>query len=684
MKFKDFKIGQKILTGFSSVIIIALIIGTIGIIGLRNIDKSFQEVSEVQLPGIQYIMEIETSFESMVAAMRTLLIPGLSTEEKTRQFRNLAQARERYTHAMQEYEKLPMNTDEANLWREFLDTYQQWRKINEGFESDFEKIGRLDIQNPMEFLKDVGMLEKNMNSLQVRVANSIKTGVSTEGMDNASSSVITTWLANVSTSNSLINTSIANIREPYNRFLRAESEIMDLIRRGQRAAAERIYLQQLVPATEEIKKSLIIMEEQAFQTIALYSNVEKIQLSESMLITSKLEHLIRQIEEINVNSANQERIKGDRVVAFSITLMGLSMLSGLAIAIVLALFISRIIANGVKKGVALAEDVANGNLTIEVEQSLLEQKDEVGQLARSLQKMIEQLRDIIGDILSGAENIASASQEMSSTSQQMSQGASEQASSAEEVSSSMEEMVANVQQNTDNALETEKIAIQAAAGIKKGSERTEIAVKSMREIATKVSIIGDIAFQTNMLALNAAVEAARAGEHGKGFAVVAEEVRKLAERSQIAAEEIDVLSESGVRVSEEASQHLAAIVPEIEKTAKLVQEIAAASMEQNSGAEQVNSAIQQLNQVIQQNAAASEEMASSSEELSSQAEQMKDVVSYFRIENIRSNGKHKPKGKEKTIQKPTTHQVVKQKSEIKGVDLKMVPEIINDEEFQRF
>jgi methyl-accepting chemotaxis protein len=154
----------------------------------------------------------------------------------------------------------------------------------------------------------------------------------------------------------------------------------------------------------------------------------------------------------------------------------------------------------------------------------------------------------------------------------------------------------------------------------------------MREIADKVSIISDIAFQTNILALNAAVEAARAGEQGRGFAVVAAEVRKLAERSKVAAEEIERISKKGVLLSDEAGKMLTQVVPEIERAAKLVQEIAAASVEQTSGAEQVNSALQQLNQVTQQNAAASEEMATASEELASQAEQLRDVVSYFRVE----------------------------------------------------
>jgi methyl-accepting chemotaxis protein len=239
----------------------------------------------------------------------------------------------------------------------------------------------------------------------------------------------------------------------------------------------------------------------------------------------------------------------------------------------------------------------------------------------------------VTQVQGSTENIADASNQMSSNSQQVSQGASEQASAAEEISSSMEEMASNIQQNTDNAQQTERIAAKAAEDILIGSQNVNTTVVSMKKIAEKVSIIGDIAFQTNILALNAAVEAARAGEHGKGFAVVAAEVRKLAERSHIAAGEIDELTRSSVEIADKSGKLLESIVPDIQRTAKLVQEITAASIEQNSGANQINNAINQLNKVTQQNAAASEEMATSSEELSSQADNLKDLMSFFKLSN---------------------------------------------------
>jgi methyl-accepting chemotaxis protein len=219
---------------------------------------------------------------------------------------------------------------------------------------------------------------------------------------------------------------------------------------------------------------------------------------------------------------------------------------------------------------------------------------------------------------------------MSSAAQQLSQGATEQAASAEESTSSMEQMTSSVQQNADNARQTDKIASKAADDARSGGDAVQRTVGAMRQVAEKISIIEEIARKTDLLALNAAVEAARAGEHGKGFAVVASEVRKLAERSQTAAAEISRLTADGVHTAEGAGQLLAQLVPDIQKTAELVREIAAACSEQSTGVNQVNQAMQQLDQVIQQNAGASQEMASTAEELSSQAEVLQSTISFFR------------------------------------------------------
>jgi methyl-accepting chemotaxis protein len=305
-------------------------------------------------------------------------------------------------------------------------------------------------------------------------------------------------------------------------------------------------------------------------------------------------------------------------------------IAGVVLAILFGVFISKIISNPLRRGVVFAQAVAAGDLTQKID---LTQKDEIGQLAKALNEMVAKLSSIVGEVMSASDNVASGSQELSSTAQQMSQGATEQAAAAEEVSSSMEEMASSIRQNTDNAMQTEKISVKSSIDAKEGGKAVIETVAAMKEIATKISIIEEISRQTNLLALNAAIEAARAGEHGKGFAVVASEVRKLAERSQSAAGEISGLSTRSVAIAEQAGEMLTKMVPDIQRTAELVQEITASSKEQDTGAEQINKAIQQLDQVIQQNASASEEMASTSEELSSQAEQLQSAISFFDIGN---------------------------------------------------
>ncbi len=234
---------------------------------------------------------------------------------------------------------------------------------------------------------------------------------------------------------------------------------------------------------------------------------------------------------------------------------------------------------------------------------------------------------VLREVKSVADNVAAASQELSSSSEELSQGSTEQASSVEETTASLEQMSANIRQNTDNALETEKIAAKASSDAVESGEAVAVTVGAMNQIAGKISIIEEIARQTNLLALNAAIEAARAGEHGKGFAVVASEVRKLAERSQGAAAEISQLSSSSVKDAERTGKMLNQLVPDIKKTAELVQEISSASREQNQGADQINKAVQQLSVVVQRNAGASEEMASTAQEMSAQAEQLRSLIS---------------------------------------------------------
>jgi methyl-accepting chemotaxis protein len=275
-----------------------------------------------------------------------------------------------------------------------------------------------------------------------------------------------------------------------------------------------------------------------------------------------------------------------------------------------------------------AEEIASGNLTVKVKERSSEDK-----LMQAMSKMVNGLTEIVTNIQGVVQQVMGGSEEQSASAEQLSQGATEQAASAEEVSSSMEQMTSNIKQNADNALQTEKIAIKSAEDARRGGQAVSETVSAMKQIAGKISIIEEIARQTNLLALNAAIEAARAGEHGKGFAVVASEVRKLAERSQTAAGEISDLSTTSVDVAEKAGEMLLRIVPDIQKTADLVQEISSACNEQNSGAEQINKAIQQLDQVIQQNASASEQMASTSEELLSQAEQLQSIISFFRTNN---------------------------------------------------
>ncbi|MEX6506064.1 methyl-accepting chemotaxis protein [Jiella sp. M17.18] len=328
-----------------------------------------------------------------------------------------------------------------------------------------------------------------------------------------------------------------------------------------------------------------------------------------------------------LNDANQETTD---LYLFARNLVFGILIASVLVAAAAAFWIVMSISRGLRNAQHLADMVADGDLRTTAD---VRSDDEIGDVLNTLNRMVGKLRDVVGDVSGAARNVAAGSEEMSATAEQLSQGATEQAASTEEASASMEQMAANIKQSADNATQTEDIAKKSAADAIASGEAVTGAVNAMQTIAEKILVVQEIARQTDLLALNAAVEAARAGEHGRGFAVVASEVRKLAERSQAAATEISGLSGNTLKTAQQAGDMLSKLVPDIQRTAKLVEEISTASREQTAGAGQVNTAIQQLDKVTQQNTAAAEEMSSTAEELASQAEHLASAISYFKLDD---------------------------------------------------
>jgi len=454
------------------------------------------------------------------------------------------------------------------------------------------------------------------------------------------------------------------IKEPHRELHESARRIGALSR--DHDAAFTVYRNETSQALNETRQILGQMIKRSEQLVSDFGAAQQIYATKTVPSLTKVQELLREV----VSTVNQHIMTDETMLDESrTTLMGVVLLSLIAVVVGvgLAIVISRGIVRPLNVAVQVADALAVGEIEVDVP---VEGHDEVGMLLQAMSKMIASTRDVTGvakeiaegnlsvevtersardemliamktmvvnlrDVVStvqgAAEQVSAGSQAMSASSEELSQGATEQAASAEEASSSIEEMTANIRQNADNAKETERIALKGAEDAEQGGLAVQDTVTAMKSIADKIMIIEEIARQTNLLALNAAIEAARAGEQGKGFAVVAAEVRKLAERSQSAAAEISELSVSSVKVAENAGNLLSAMVPNIQRTAELVQEIAAASLEQDAGAEQISGAIQQLDNIIQQNASSSEEMASTSEELSSQAEQMQAAIGFFRL-----------------------------------------------------
>ncbi len=668
-KTKQMKVGTKLLLGFMVVAIIAGVVGVVGLINLNSVGNAAAFIIEEEFPIAEAVLE------AIIASLKCeVLLEQFLVAEDEEEFILIE---EQYLKAVDDMEN-NLTFIKENSEGEILILMDELKEYNKEFEEDavllmeYHRTYVADEIEAHEQLLEVENLTIQMNdelesykesiTRTENISTQLEASMETKGIIAEQEAIIEKYAG----LRSLEDTAV----------LRDRLQVLD----EEFNEYSHFIPERIVDEHKELLEHTLILFDDIDEAIKseLEANhemeliVELIEKGDLDLI--KAEELTKAIMSEAIQNADNTQSMAF-IIMIALTVIGF----------IIAIALGFIIAQGITKPLGgepgemaeIAASIAGGDLTVSFDNKKYDDQS----VYAAMKSMTENLVDIMTNVKSAAGNVSSGSQELSSSAQQMSQGSTEQAASTEEVSSSMEEMGSNIRQNADNAMETEKISTKAAQDASESGTAVSSAVGAMKEIATKISIIEEIARQTNLLALNAAIEAARAGEHGKGFAVVASEVRKLAERSQTAAGEISELSSTSVDVAEKAGQMLLKLVPDIKKTAELVQEISAASREQNNGVEQINRAILQLDQVVQQNASASEEVASTSEELSSQAEQLQAAIEFFKT---KSNGNGSSNIRERALIGAGPTKLSKKKKHIVGhinktgssaVNVKEKPEI---------
>ena len=627
--FNNIKIGTKLLGGF---ITVALIAGVIGFFGITRINQMKQEITlmyqSVTVP-LGDLSHISTSFQRVRINMRAL-VEAETPQEKAEALETVKKLRDEITEKAATFEKTILTEEGRRLFEEFKQSRVEYTGVLDRViplaqaDRDEEAMALLNGEGKKAAFREQETLDK----LQENKIKQGKLGNEANIAVAASASRMMTGLALAGAMLAVmlgffisrgITRPINICVEAANRIAAGNTDVLLDSTGKEETGLLQGAMQRMVQAINAVIEDTGTLSEAAVGgKLATRADIERHQGDFRAIVAGVNQTLDAVVDPLRVAAGYVDRIsKGD--IPEQITADYRGDFNEIKNNLNTLIEATNNITNA-------AKEVAGGNLTVAISE-----RSPNDELMRSLSNMVTRLSEVVSDVKAASDNVAAGSQQMSASAEAMSQGATEQASSAEEASSSMEEMSANIRQNADNAIQTEKIAVKSAADAQEGGKAVTQTVAAMKEIAGKISIIEEIARQTNLLALNAAIEAARAGEHGKGFAVVASEVRKLAERSQKAAAEISELSSSSVEVAETAGQKLSAMLPDIQRTAGLVQEISAASREQDTGADQINRAIQQLDQVIQQNASAAEEMSSTAEELASQSEQLQDTIGFFKV-----------------------------------------------------
>jgi len=678
MKWNNLKIRTKLYTGFGLVVLLAFAVGALGLSGILKIKSSLLEINGIS--------KIEKSYKDIQINSLNYQLLGDETGAKNNyeKINNLLDFTDSLKSVNSNNELLnSLNNIQENLHL-YHNNFDQYKAINAELDESIKNMNTAG--NTVIF---------NLN----QVSNILNNEIYAQLADTVEDAEVFKTILNQIVLASKITEMFLETRKCEKDFLLFDDQeyVTSFKSYLKNIKSDLKYLDDRISSEES--KSL---DRETFASLQEYEdNCNKVfeNLSSQRHIRNVFNETTTQNEKVTKSIMEIQKTKMLKNLGIIISELSLIVFILLIIGILTSYIISNNVSKGIQKSVDFANSISKGDLTRNFEGEIQSRQDEIGILANAFLSMKNKMFNIVSEVQQTAENLQSASSTMNQTSQNISENTAKQASTTEELSSSIEEMTGNIEQNSDNAQQTEQVTRKSAQEMDEVSIVAKESMEMVNLISDKIQIINEIAFQTNILALNAAVEAARAGEQGKGFAVVAAEVRKLAERSKVAADEIVSLTANSREKTNIAGLKLGAMIPEINKSAQLVQEISAASNEQKTGINQINSAVQGLNHISQENAITSEELASNANELNKHAEDLNQIIGFFNTGVKQQKAKKRTSYSTKQNSKVPNSRIAKNtiterkkpipkvipQPKVSGIDINMnSKQVFSDDEFENF